>query len=449
MQQHRHRIPIGFIAIVVCLFLSRPWTVLDVFASTPSNSSDNDIDISPNHRSLRRASYFDPKTVIQRPPMRVASPANNFVHDVTVEPLHICGRPVPIDHNIDMLIMHKYHTSCPLRNKPPEDTTIVYLGSHTNAYGDGGPGGKEGAGTGNNLIELLHALQYARDNDAVLVIKLWTWPISLITMMWIENQNNDWTAWRSFVEQALCIKIVDDDSDFDQYRAVIRKENTKELFRLVHDANNDDASLEEYIEYQSYIIRTLFRSYNKGIGTRASKHVNVTLPASNMCSVLSGIHELNSIDTYSVIHSRSGVSHNLLQVSKRSGTDRKAAVSMEPDYIKSILAPLGMLNRPILFICDGKHPEILERLMADSDIGPWIQIPSDSSWVGGDITAGIMATVFIGNPGSTFSGFIAKSRYALGFTDTYLFRKRDAGGVWGNACDNSCIFNKNIMNMHS
>ena len=79
---------------------------------------------------------------------------------------------------------------------------------------------------------------------------------------------------------------------------------------------------------------------------------------------------------------------------------------MEPEYIKSILKPLGMLTNPIIFISDHQRPEILEKLLADEDIGPniyvfpengrakWVdpghaQLPP--SWLGGDMTAAIMS----------------------------------------------------------
>ena len=124
---------------------------------------------------------------------------------------------------------------------------------------------------------------------------------------------------------------------------------------------------------------------------------------------------------------------------------------MEPEYVRAILEPLGMLGSPILFITDNQRPEILERLLEDPDIGPNIQlIPPDASWIGGDITAALMADVFIGNPASTFSGFIAKSRVALGYHDTtYMFRKKDDDGKWVDACSKICIYDRKIMHAMS
>jgi hypothetical protein len=57
-------------------------------------------------------------------------------------------------------------------------------------------------------------------------------------------------------------------------------------------------------------------------------------------------------------------------VSAATGCDPVAALEMEPEYVKAILEPLGMLNHPIVFMTDHQRPEILERLMADPDLPP-------------------------------------------------------------------------------
>jgi len=54
-----------------------------------------------------------------------------------------------------------------------------------------------------------------------------------------------------------------------------------------------------------------------------------------------------------------------------------------------------------------------------------------------------------GNPASTFSGFIAKSRLALGFGHSYLFRAKDENGAWRTVCGDHCIFDKSILSVMS
>ena len=479
-----------------------------------SASSDLSTDPQQQHRSLRQLfrldEYNDPKTVTAR---TTSNNGNDIIPaEATAQrppPIRVCGRAAPIRYESDLSIHAKYRSSCPLLASGPridnEDITLIYLGDVPYApYGQ----------TGNNIIELLHAMQYAHDHNddqqqrpggnAILGMKLYTWPTHLLTMMWMEMPTTDTTTietnddntssetgslmsrWKQFVEETLCIRIITTDDELLSYKAVIEMTNTKDLFRLLphFDTDDDDASsntvvatttttLDEYIEYQCYILRSLYRYYNTGLGYQARRNGRI-VPTQNMCSVIDTIfgdgaeydnQSSSSTIQYSVIHSRSEVGNSLKAVARRSGTDPMASMIMEPEYIKSILRPLNMLSSPIVYIGDKKtNPDILDRLLHDEEIGPYIitsLVPQDEddgssssiiSWVGGDITLGTMATVFIGNPGSTFSIFIAKSRLALGFGShtTYLFRKwEDSSGEWINSCHVMCVFDKKIVNYHS
>ena len=291
-----------------------------------------------------------------------------------------------------------------------------------------------------------------------------------------QERTNSIVEWSANFEKAFCVKIIQSYDDLDEYKEVIQMD-TKELFKLEHDLSI--GGFDDYVEFQSHNIReyyclvsfflltnllftpifilafclptyagTLFRYPNRGRGVNMQNK-----PVLDMCSVLNAIFR-NSDDygkkTYSVIHSRSLEGEPgmriLSKISKLSGCDPMAALDMQPDYIKAILEPQGMLEHPIIFITDRQRPEILEKLLADPGIGPNIRlIPDEASWIGGDLAVAIMSTVFIGNPASTFSGFIAKSRLALGFESTFMFRKKNEEGEWVNVCDNHCIFDKEIM----
>lgn len=54
----------------------------------------------------------------------------------------------------------KTFSSCPLLEKPPEETSLLIL-EGLQTFGR----------TGNNLIEILHALQYGFDKNVVVAIK--------------------------------------------------------------------------------------------------------------------------------------------------------------------------------------------------------------------------------------------------------------------------------------
>jgi len=143
--------------------------------------------------------------------------------------------------------------------------------------------------------------------------------------------------------------------------------------------------------------------------------------------------------SYSVLHLRY---LKATKAAKRTGCDELAARNMEPEYVKSILEPQGMLAQPIVVIFDGTKgaKSVLGRLQNDPEIGPLVRIvPTNALWLGGDMTLAVMATVFIGNPASTLSGFIARSRVALGFEHSYMYLARNEKG-WTTVCGDSCLF---------
>jgi len=392
-----------------------------------------------------------PIEVAEPDPIHDTADQNNvepIKHDIkdqiNVEPMSVCGRMSPIPHEEDVRVMNKYALECASRNRgKPKDTSLLLLeGSKT--YGR----------TGNNLIEFLHALQYAKDKNVVVGIMQGSWALHAITQMWMAIQDNEGNSrhssdrvkavleWIESFEKAFCLNVVQEE-DLDQYKEIVRME-TRDLFVFQHDVKI--GGIDEYVEFQTYNIRTLFRSYNKGVGINMRSR-----PVRDMCSVLDAMFGDNKDSAmYSVIHSRSlegpPGERLLARVAQFSGCDPKAALDMEPEYIKAILKPLGMLDHPIIFITDNQRPEILEKLQADPEIAPQIQlVPEEASWVGGDMSVAIMSTVFIGNPASTFSGFIAKSRIALGFDTNYLFRRKTDEGDWIDVGDQLSIFDKKIM----
>ena len=267
--------------------------------------------------------------------------------------------------------------------------------------------------------------------------------------MSIQNTNE----WRDEFEAAFCVKIFYD-SSFDDWDFV-QLDNLAALGegrgRLGLDENYliskkmftyaSKAPLLEYISYQSKILQTLFRHYK---------------PVQDMCSGIVAIFGDDSYDEkviYSVIHIRGlGQSGTTLmkRMSQMSGCDPKAALHMQPEYIKSILRPLGLLKHEIVLITDGQDFNTIRALISDPEIAPKLRlVPEEATWIGGDITLAVMANAFIGNPVSTFSGFIAKSRLALGFGHSYLFRAQNDKGQWHTVCGDTCVFDNSIMSSMS
>ena len=285
--------------------------------------------------------------------------------------------------------------------------------------------------TGNRIRSFLHAFEIAHSMNLDVGIMKDSWAMKLVTEMWWAIQDSN--EWKKQFEDAFCVKIFENKEELNGWN--ITRMTAKDLF--YNDVKYDNIS--DKIEIQDDIIQTLFRSYNKGNG-KDIKNEDVN----DMCTVVDGVLGEEKSSVYSVIHSRTleSMGKGLLQrTSESTGCDPVAALLMEPDYVKSILAPIGMLDHPIIFISDGENPQVLQRLLEDPDIGPLIRAaPEESSWLGGDITAAIMSDAFIGNPASSFSAFIAKSRVAFGFNNTYLFRARDENGGWKDVCDENCFY---------
>ena len=217
------------------------------------------------------------------------------INQTAMEPLSVCERMAPISHEEDMRITQKYNSECARNIGRPENTTLLLL-EGTKTFGR----------TGNNLIEFLHALQYARDYGHVVGIMEGSWPLNMLFFdMWLAvqdyDESSDISEWVVYLEKVFCVRVIRTYADvdkykgnkqkllntmLDRYKGIIRMD-TKELFKFHHDYGV--STLEDYVEYQTHIIRTLFRYMRN----------------QQMCSVLDALFgEEKFFATYSVIHSR-------------------------------------------------------------------------------------------------------------------------------------------------
>ncbi|KAL3799103.1 hypothetical protein HJC23_002231 [Cyclotella cryptica] len=343
-----------------------------------------------------------------------------------VEPLHICERSTNTKALGEIDLLKDYVSTCPGSNN--QDMLLL---EGVSTFGR----------TGNNLIEFLHALQLARDRHLTLGIMHGSWAMQVLMQMFMAIQDKDWEKkW----EETFCAKILHSDDELEGWNVV--RMNTKELFGYTSPSPFD-----EYVASTQFSIRALFQHYNTGKGTGIRRNKKVE----DMCSGIEALFgEEKKHVLYSVIHSRHLEGAPGLRLLGRVCHFAKchptAALEMRPDYIKSILSPLGMLERPIVLITDGQDFSVIQRLMTDPEIGPMLKLlPEHASWIGGDLTLAIMSDVFIGNPASTFSTFIAKSRLSLGFGQNYLFRNKNENGEWVTSCGDACVFDKRVMSAMS
>jgi len=176
--------------------------------------------------------------------------------------------------------------------------------------------------------------------------------MQLILKMWMVVDGDDNNNWEDRLEQALCIKIFHNDEELEGWD--VTRKSTKDLF-----VSHSKKPLGEYMASQEYSLRTLFQHYNTGEGVNPMSHKGH--PTKDMCSGINAIfgtpNRKHAI--YSVIHDRylegePGL-RLLGRISRMSGCDPEAALRMEPDYVKSILRSLGMMEYPIVAISDGQN----------------------------------------------------------------------------------------------
>ena len=353
----------------------------------------------------------------------------------TMAPLEVCGRLASISPQQEQQIIDKYASQCPSEAEVTYDYPIFLIEGQD-------PFGR----TGNKLLGFLHALEKARKTGRIVGIVMDSWALPAITTFFMSILDNDVEEWKYKMEKTFCIKILTNE-EVPKYTNAVRKD-AKDIFIYTGDSDPD---LEAYVEFQTFHIRNLYRHYNTGDGMNT-----INKKVRDMCISLDEIFGTGKrSQVYSVIHSRSFNARPLERksgmlllerIASTSGCDPLAALDMQPEYIKSILRPLGMLEHPLVLISDGQDLSVTERLINDPELAPILRlVPNRAKWIGGDITLATMSTVFIGNPASTFSGFIAKTRLAFGLDNTFMFRARNEDGEWENTCEANCIFSKRIM----
>ncbi|KAL7528917.1 hypothetical protein ACHAWF_003942 [Thalassiosira exigua] len=350
--------------------------------------------------------------------------------DPSSAPFLVCGRAAGLDLNpaTSPRELREKHATCAAFD--PKEKTLLLDGN--SVYGR----------TGNNLNSLLQAKQYTRDNGLQLGIAASGWAMNLLTSMWMVK-GGEVADWIADMEGALCLKVFESKDSIKGWNIVPEHRPTlaMRLFFYLTPSKEED-----YAASQQEVLRTLFRRHNDGEGTD-----HLRKAANDMCSGIDAVFGKDGRGSavYTAIHLRHlegqpGI-QSLARQSKLTGCDPKAALEMKPSYVKSILEPLEMLRHPVVIIHDGQNMKAVERLMADEDIGPMVRVvPPESCWFGGDITLAIMSDVFIGNPASSMTQFIGRTRVALGLGGNFIYRAKDDKGEWETVCGDKCLFQKEV-----
>mmetsp|Transcript_39968 Transcript_39968/g.86169 ORF Transcript_39968/g.86169 Transcript_39968/m.86169 type:complete len:404 (+) Transcript_39968:59-1270(+) len=301
-------------------------------------------------------------------------------------PFTMCGRTAPFKHDI-----HQFHVDWPRDNK-------ILLLRNDGKFGH----------MGNQINSLLHSFDYARDHRLDLGILFHSWAMDAIHTMFYET--SDFEALGRELRRDLGILSVRNQTMLAGYDEVISKNSQKLYF--YQSANVGVNHWTETMYVHAAFLQRLFLRYNQGYG-----YVHNGLRAADVCTTLNMFfRERASEAKYTVIHSRYLDGNAEWRLEKMAKTTKitveGGALYMSPGYVKAILRPLGMLEHPIILLSDGQLPSVERGLLNDPIIGPNLMVLSHKdSLDGADVALAVLADVFIGNPASITSGFVARSRY--------------------------------------
>lgn len=297
--------------------------------------------------------------------------------------------------------------------------------------------------TGNQIQTFFHGFDMARDRGGALVLRETGFPIDHVL------QELFLGVGRTVLEEKFGVTIYEH----------IGEEGRKNITTIPTDVGYHFISkdvrflLDDLMLHRHYIIQQLYRTTAEDM-----KQYPNSNGAKAMCSALHAlfgdgnkgnmVKELGMKDVtnkYTVIHARTleGFGPKFMRkASEVFGVDPLAGKEYPPDLVTSILTPLGMHNQSILMITDEKNPSVISQLANDPTVGPYFQVvPEEVSTVTGDMLLAILSEIFIGNPCSTFSQYIAQVRYALGIGNSYIFARRN-GDQWETFCssDEACFY---------
>jgi hypothetical protein len=354
-------------------------------------------------------------------------------------PFVMCDRITPYQHSSNTVIdrsqyqqIDQPYTFLSTNGQWPKSNKILLLRND----------GKFGH-IGNQFNSLLHAFDYARDHNLHIGMLFHSWAMDVIHTMFYESV--DFDILTVDMEVDFGILLVRNQSQLLLYDEVISK-NAEQLY-FYKSSNKNVDSWRDTMSMHKSILQQLFHRYNRGYG-----YVHNGLRAKDVCATIDMFFKdrLSTIK-YSVIHAQNmdgNAIWKLEQIAKTTGiTIEGGAGTMSPAYVKAILKPLGMLEHPIILLSDGQLPGIERALLNDAIIGPRLMVLSDRVALdGGDITLAVLSDVFIGNPASVTSGFIARVRMTLGYSDasTQLFRRKRIH-QWYSVCNEDCVFNPWIL----
>ena len=268
--------------------------------------------------------------------------------------------------------------------------------------------------TGNQIREVFHAFDLARDSNGALVFHSNGFPMDLILRAEsISMQGYGGTgAWgqglflgvtESELEKRLGVTFYNNVDE--KYRSQLKVMKQDELYHYI--SKDSRYSTFDAIEHRHYMIRELYQM--------TANEMELHPDSKDVIEMCASIHALFGkengkqqrsallqelgitkpiTEKYTVIHSRKleGFGKAWMdRAQKEWGVDNKASIEYPTEMITSILSPINMVNNSILMITDGQNPSINKRLASDPIIGAQFQVvPRKISTVTGDLLLAIL-----------------------------------------------------------
>jgi hypothetical protein len=351
------------------------------------SGTDEIVENSPSNEALYAAASVEDAAIESVKEKAVAAPAGPQSLFSTAKIDKICGRELPFDL-LDHNSWTTPYTPSYFENEPTDSTDAVFVNG-LYPYGN------------TLIIGLFHAIDVAYDLKCEIYIAkdcTWIWDV-MTPWFYGENYTRD-DAFYKTMEGVLGVHIVQTDDEIG--KTGIHRLNSNGAFY----GRGRTLTAEQIRNRRDTIFRNLFALPNP--------------PCDNI--IAGGLDKADAKYTVIDVPWENGWN---ARVSEFTGRDHTEAFEMKPEYVKSILEPLNMLDYPIYLaksdVDEDPNRDEVKRLEEDSEL------KTDEKDVMNDLHLAVLADVFIGDPCSHWSLMIARMRYALGIKNSFVFTEKKDG----------------------
>lgn len=309
----------------------------------------------------------------------------------------LCERNIGIDLS-DHTKWPTPYTPSYFDKEPESDDAVLLLGQPT---------------FGNTLIiGIFHGIDLAYDKKCqVYITKDCNWIWDYVSKWFYGDKAKDDAFWKS-MEDIFGVHVIADSS------AESIQQTGKNVHRVGSEAGyrvrSEKLTAEQMRNRRDTIFRQLFKD----------------LPAQCGNINAAGVNKVDAKYTVIDVPVQDAWNDKVKEYTKH---DHTANFEMKPEYVKSILEPLGMADQPI-YLQNTVNPsfdpdrEEVKRLVDDASL------KTQDKDVSNDLYMAVLADCFIGYPASHWSMMVARIRYALGVKNTFVLTE-EKDGKWVSYVD--------------